>query len=54
MHSVQLSPWAPVGILAAIVIGIFLAMGYGVIGIFFLFILGCLAGGALMSYLGND
>ncbi|HEU0054233.1 MAG TPA: hypothetical protein VFQ39_13695 [Longimicrobium sp.] len=51
---VQISRWGAVGIVAVIAIGVFVAMGYGVIGVFLLFILGCLLGGALMSYVSSD
>jgi UDP-N-acetylmuramyl pentapeptide phosphotransferase/UDP-N-acetylglucosamine-1-phosphate transferase len=53
MQSVQLRRWGGIGIVAAIVIGVFLTMGYGIIGILFLLILAVLGGGALMSFLDD-
>jgi len=43
--------WVALTALAALVVGIFLTMGYGLIGLVFLFLAGSLIGGALMSYL---
>ncbi len=37
--------------LAVLLIGIFLTLGYGLIGLVFLFLAGSLLGGAMMSYL---
>ena len=54
MHAVQLSQWTVLGAVALVVVGVFLAMGYGIIGILFLFLLAVLLGGALMSYIGGD
>jgi hypothetical protein len=54
MHTVQLSRWAAVSLTAAVVLGVFLAMGYGLIGLVLLFLAGGLIGGALMSYIGGD
>ena len=36
---------------AVLLIGIFLTLGYGLIGLVFLFLAGSLLGGAMMSYL---
>jgi hypothetical protein len=43
--------WVALTALAALVLGIFLTMGYGLIGLVFLFLAGSLIGGAMMSYL---
>jgi hypothetical protein len=43
--------WVVLTALAALVVGIFLTMGYGLIGLAFLFVAGSLIGGAMMSYL---
>ena len=43
--------WVALTALAALVIGVFLTMGYGLIGLVFLFLAGSLLGGAMMSYL---
>lgn len=43
--------WVVATALAALVFGIFLTAGYGVIGLAFLFLAGSLIGGAMMSYL---
>jgi hypothetical protein len=43
--------WFAAFALAALVFGVFLTMGYGLIGLAFLFLAGSLIGGALMSYL---
>lgn len=37
--------------IAVLVVGIFLTLGYGLIGLVFLFLAGSLLGGAMMSYL---
>jgi hypothetical protein len=49
-HGVPFHWFAPLA-LAALVFGVFLTMGYGLIGLAFLFFAGSLIGGALMSYL---
>jgi hypothetical protein len=49
-HGVQFR-WVALIAAAALVIGVFLTMGYGLIGLVFLFLAGSLIGGALMSYL---
>jgi hypothetical protein len=49
-HHVQFR-WVALAGLVALVLGIFLTMGYGLIGLAFLFIAGALIGGAMMSYL---
>ncbi|HEX2205442.1 MAG TPA: hypothetical protein VHG91_19180 [Longimicrobium sp.] len=54
MHAVQLSRWVLPGIVAAVLFGVILVLGYGIIGLAILFLLVCLGGGALMSYLGGD
>lgn len=43
--------WVALSALVALVVGVFLTMGYGLIGLVFLFLAGSLIGGALMSYL---
>ena len=43
--------WVLMAALVALVLGIFLTMGYGLIGLFVLFLAGSLIGGAMMSYL---
>jgi hypothetical protein len=43
--------WVAFVALAALVVGVFLTMGYGLIGLVFLFLAGSLIGGAMMSYL---
>jgi hypothetical protein len=43
--------WVLATSLAVLVFGIFLTMGYGLIGLAFLFFAGALLGGAMMSYL---
>lgn len=43
--------WVALSALLALVVGVFLTMGYGLIGLVFLFLAGSLIGGALMSYL---
>jgi len=49
-HHIQFR-WVALTALAALVFGIFLTMGYGLIGLVFLFLAGSLIGGAMMSYL---
>jgi len=51
MHAVQYTRWFALAAAAALLLGVFLTMGYGIIGLVFLFIVGALIGGALMSYL---
>jgi hypothetical protein len=48
------SGWTPVLLVLALIGGVFLSMGYGIIGIAFLFVLVAVCGGALMSYMDND
>jgi hypothetical protein len=43
--------WVLLTALVALAVGIFLTMGYGLIGLAFLFVAGALIGGAMMSYL---
>ena len=43
--------WVALTALAALAVGIFLTMGYGLIGLAFLFLAGALIGGAMLSYL---
>ena len=43
--------WVLLTALVALAVGIFLTMGYGLIGLVFLFLAGSLLGGAMMSYL---
>ena len=43
--------WVLLTALIALAVGIFLTMGYGLIGLAFLFVVGALIGGAMMSYL---
>jgi hypothetical protein len=43
--------WVALTALVTLVVGVFLTMGYGLIGLVFLFLAGSLIGGALMSYL---
>ncbi|HEX6750259.1 MAG TPA: hypothetical protein VF092_23400 [Longimicrobium sp.] len=43
--------WVALTALVALVVGIVLTMGYGLIGLAFLFLAGSLIGGAMMSYL---
>lgn len=54
MHSYQLKRWGSIGLAAVVVLGVFVAMGYGLIGVVLLLLVGGLVGGALMSYLGGD
>ncbi|HET6231733.1 MAG TPA: hypothetical protein VFE05_16785 [Longimicrobiaceae bacterium] len=54
MHTVRVSPWTPVFVLAAIVASVFLTLGYGIIGLAFVFVLVSVGGGALMSMIGGD
>jgi hypothetical protein len=48
------SGWTPVLLVLALIGGVFLSMGYGIIGIAFLFVLVAVCGGALMSYIDSD
>ena len=48
------SGWTPVLLILALIGGVFLSMGYGIIGIAFLFVLVAVAGGALMSYIDSE
>lgn len=43
--------WVLLTALVVLVFGIFLTLGYGLIGLVFLFLAGSLLGGAMMSYL---
>jgi len=43
--------WVLLAALVTLAVGIFLTMGYGLIGLAFLFVAGALVGGAMMSYL---
>lgn len=43
--------WVLLAALVALAVGIFLTMGYGLIGLAFLFLAGALIGGAMLSYL---
>jgi len=54
MHAYQVKRWAALWVPALVVVGVFIAMGYGVIGVVLLLLVGGLVGGALMSYLGGD
>lgn len=51
MHAVQQSHWLMYSLIAALVVSVFLAMGYGLIGFIFIFVVGGLLGGAVASYL---
>lgn len=54
MHSVQVARTVAFWLSAIVLLGVFLAMGYGLIGLMLLFLGGGLIGGALMSYIGGD
>jgi len=43
--------WVLLTALVTLAVGIFLTMGYGLIGLAFVFVAGSLVGGAMMSYL---
>jgi hypothetical protein len=54
MHAVQVTRTVALWLTAIVLLGVFLAMGYGLIGLMLLFLGGGLIGGALMSYIGGD
>lgn len=54
MNHVHVSPWAPAIAVVALFAIVVFAMGYGIIGVAFVLLLGGLIGGALMSYIGGD
>lgn len=54
MHAVQLRRWAAVWLAALVVIAVVVAMGYGLVALPLLLLVGGLIGGAMMSYLGGD
>ena len=54
MHAYQLKRWGAIWLAVMVVLAVFVAMGYGLIGVLLLILVGGLVGGALMSYLGGD
>lgn len=54
MHAVQVSRTVALWVSAIVLLAVFLAMGYGLIGLVLLFLGGGLIGGAVMSYIGGD
>ena len=54
MPTIQLSRWAIASLALVLVLAVFLAMGYGLIGLLLLLLGVGLAGGAVMSYIGGD
>ena len=50
----QVSAWVPVLALAAIVISVMLAIGYGVIGFALLFVVVSMGGGAFLYWIDGD
>lgn len=54
MYATHVSPWVPLLATALIAAGLYVAIGYGIIGFALLFLLVALGGGALMSWIGDD
>ena len=54
MRIARISPWLVIAALAVPVIGVFVAMGYFIIGIPVLLMLAALGGGALASFIHED
>ena len=53
MHAVQVARWSALGLTTFVLLGVFLAMGYGLIGLALLILAAGFIGGALMSYIGD-
>lgn len=50
----QVSVWTRIALIGLAVLGVFLSLGYGLIGIFVLLLLGSMAGGALLYWLDGE
>ncbi|MDB4948484.1 MAG: hypothetical protein JWM27_1133 [Gemmatimonadetes bacterium] len=54
MQTVRISPWAPVALLGLVLFSVFLTLGYGIIGLCAVVLLGAVVGGAVMSWIAPD
>lgn len=54
MPSTSVSPWLSFAVIAAVLLGIFLVLGYGLIGLAVVFILLAMAGGAFLYWREGD
>ena len=50
MHMPHFFPWGALTLLGALLLGVFISMGYGIIFLPVLFLLVALGGGAFMSF----
>jgi hypothetical protein len=50
----QVSSWTRIVVSSLVLVGVFLAVGYGLIGIFLLFLLVAMGGGALLYWVDGE
>ncbi|HET8656687.1 MAG TPA: hypothetical protein VFL93_14290 [Longimicrobiaceae bacterium] len=54
MATRQLSIWTPIAVIGAVLFAVFLALGYGLIGLCFIIVLGAMAGGAILYWVDGE